>query len=401
LAPLVCFTHLTLVQNAAMFPYSCDAKLFHLPIATGALIVLNILVFGGFASGRLDPADGWVLEYGTGLHPAQWLLSAFTHGSFGHLLGNMFFLWAFGLVTEGKLGWWRFLLAYLGIATSQSAIEQAIMPMIAPDVPFTLGASAAIYGLMAMACVWAPVNELSVFMLILLRPITFELAIGAFAALYVGIDLFYSVLMGAGAIGSITHLMGGAMGFVLGIVLLKTGVVDCEDWDLLSVLSGTYGADKQKLREATIDSTRSAIAHSDEKALETRRKFDAYLQIDQPDQALAMKRRAEHTGRPLDLDRQDLLKLITGLHKHGKWAESAPVMAELMEVFPVDSQAVRLKLAQICLMELDRPGRALELLDGLDVAVLPPQQETLRVKIAAAAKRKVNAGELEVDDGAW
>lgn len=384
-----------------MFPYSCDAKLFHLPIATGALIVLNILVFGGFAAGRLDPADGWVLEYGTGLHPAQWLLSAFTHGSFGHLLGNMFFLWAFGLITEGKLGWWRFLLAYLGIAMGQSAIEQAIMPMFAPSVPYTLGASAAIYGLMAMACVWAPVNELSIFMLILLRPTTFEMAVGAFAALYVGMDIFYSVLMGTGAIGSITHLMGGVMGFVLGIVLLKTGVVDCEDWDLLSVLSGTYGADKQKLREAAIDSTRSAVAHSDEKALETRRKFDAYLEIDQPEQALAMKRRAEHTGRPLDLDRQDLLKLITGLHKHGKWADSAPVMAELMEVFPADSQAVRLKLAQICLVELDRPGRALELLDGLGLAALPPQQETLRGKIAAAAKRKVNAGDLEVDDGAW
>jgi len=27
----------------------------------------------------------------------------------------MFFLWAFGIVVEGKLGWWKFLCVYLSI----------------------------------------------------------------------------------------------------------------------------------------------------------------------------------------------------------------------------------------------------------------------------------------------
>jgi membrane associated rhomboid family serine protease len=384
-----------------LFPYSCDARLFHLPIATGALIFLNILAFGGVLAGNIDPHDGWLLEYGTGIHPSQWVLSRFMHAGPGHLIGNMFFLWAFGLVVEGKLGWWKFLLCYAACGLGEAAVEQAIMANSSTVLDGSLGASAAIFGIMVMACIWAPANSMSVFYMLFFFMGTFEATVGMLAGFFVGMDVLMCFLLGTGAGSSLLHVGGGVIGAVLGVVLLKSGAVDCEDWDLFSVLSGTYGADKKKQREAAADATLGAADHGEQRALETRRKFDAYLQIDQPDQALAMKRRAEHTGRPLDLDRKDLLKLITGLHKHGKWADSAPVMAELMEVFPADSQAVRLKLAQICLLELDRPGRALELLDGLNGAMLPPQQETLRVKITAAAKRKLNEGALEVDDGAW
>jgi membrane associated rhomboid family serine protease len=384
-----------------MFPYSCDARLFHLPIVTGALIVFNLLVFVSADAGRIDPSQGWLLEYGTGLHPLQWILSPFMHAGWGHLLGNMFFLWTFGLVVEGKLGWWKFLAAYLGIAVGQSALEQAIMPHFAPDVEGTLGASAAIYGLMAMACVWAPANELSIFMLILLRPVTFEIAVGYFAAFYAAMDILFSALLGTGAVGSIAHLMGGAMGLCVGLALLKRGVVDCEDWDLPSVLSGTYGAEKKKKREEQGVDPQQAATHSQQQILEARRKFDAYLEIDQPEQALQVKQRAAHMSRPLDLERKDLMRLITGLQKHGKWAVSAPLMAELIEVFPAESQQVRLKLAQICLVELDRPNRALDLLAPFETEILPPEQERLRQKMIAAAQRKIDEGALEVDDGVW
>jgi membrane associated rhomboid family serine protease len=383
-----------------MFPYSCDALLFHLPIATGVLIAINVLTFFGAMSGSIDIENGWLLEYGTGLHPVQWLLSAFMHASFEHLLGNMFFLWSFGLVVEGKLGWWRFLLAYLGIAVGQSAIEQIVMPHVAPDVPFTLGASAAISGLMAMACVWAPVNELSILLLIFFRPVFFEMSVGLFAALFVGLDLLYSVVSGGGAAGSVAHLMGAVMGFGLGVVLLKRDAVECQDYDLLSVWSGNYGADKKREREATVDPQKQA-ARDDQLRLEARRKFDAYLQIEQPEQALAIQAREAQLGRPMAIDRPELLRLIMGLHKQKLWAKSAPLMAELLERFPDNSEAVRLKLAQICLVELEKPNRAIDLLAPLDGAKLPPPQDALRRKIRAVAQKQIDEGFVEVDDQRW
>jgi hypothetical protein len=322
------------------------------------------------------------------------------HASFEHLLGNMFFLWSFGLVVEGKLGWWRFLLAYLGIAVGQSAIEQIVMPHVAPDVPFTLGASAAISGLMAMACVWAPVNELSILLLIFFRPVFFEMSVGLFAALFVGLDLLYSVVSGGGAAGSVAHLMGAVMGFGLGVVLLKRDAVECQDYDLLSVWSGNYGADKKREREATVDPQKQA-ARDDQLRLEARRKFDAYLQIDQPEQALAIQAREAHLGRPMAIDRPELLRLIMGLHKQKLWAKSAPLMAELLERFPDNSEAVRLKLAQICLVELEKPNRAIDLLAPLDGAKLPPPQDALRRKIRAVAQKQIDEGFVEVDDQRW
>ena len=383
-----------------MFPYACDALLYHWPVATGVLIALNIVAFVAAISEKIDVTNGWLLEYGTGLHPVQWLLSPFMHASPGHLIGNMVFLWTFGLVTEGKLGWWRFLAVYLGIAVGQSALEQAVFPLIAPDVPFTLGASAAIFGLVAMACVWAPINELSVIVILMLRPFTFEISVGVFAALYVGLDIIYCFIFGTGAIGSATHLMGAAMGAAVGIALLKLGVVECEDNDLLSVMSGTHGAEKQKLREETVHAEK-VVERTADQALELRRKFEAYLRIGKPQEALATLLRARHRKLPLETDRRDLLALIAGLQKEKLWAESAPLMAELLERFPEGSEAVRIKLAQVCLMELDKPGKALELASSLEGQTLAPPLVAARDKVCAVARRKLSEGELEVDDVAW
>lgn len=383
-----------------MFPYSCDALLYHLPIATGVLIAINVVAFIGYMSEKINVENGWLLEYGTGLHPLQWLLSPFMHGDIEHLLGNMLFLWTFGLVTEGKLGWWRFLAVYLGIAVGQSAIEQAIFPLLAPDIEFTVGASAAIFGLMAMAVVWAPINQISVFVLFMFRAFTFEVGVGVFAALYVGLDLLFCFLLGQGAIGSATHLMGAAMGALAGVVLLKTGVVECEDNDLFSVLSGVYGTERTKQRDEAATAAK-VVERTTDQTLEMRRRFEAYLKIGQPQEALATLQRARHRKIPLETDRQDLLALIAGLQKEKLWAESAPVMAELLERFPEGSEGVRIKLAQVCLVELAKPGKALELIGPLDGAALSPQLAVARDKLRAVAQRKVGEGELEVDDAAW
>lgn len=384
-----------------MFPYSCDALLYHLPIVTGALIAVNILTFTMAMTEKIVVENGWLLEYGTGLHPEQWLLSAFMHANVEHLLGNMFFLWAFGLITEGKLGWWRFLLIYLGIAMGQSAIEQAVVPHLTSDIPFTVGASAAISGLMAMACIWAPINELSVFTFVGFRYFTFEMAVGVFAALFVGLDLVFCLMLGSGAIGSATHLMGGAMGATIGVALLKWRIVECEDYDLLSVFSGAYGSDRKKQREAAAITPGRVAAQVAEKALEGRRRFDAYLEINKPEEALAVKARMATLGHPLQLERQQLAKLVNALHKQKLWAQSAPIMAEFIQRFPAESHGVRLKLAQICLVELDKPARALELLAALDNRALPPANAGLRDKIRAIAQRKVAEGAVEIDDASW
>ena len=71
----------------------------------------------------------------------------------------MLFLWAFGIVVEGKLGPVKYLLAYLLIGTLHGAFVQILLRTSSLNLP-AAGASAVIYGLMAICMIWAPRNEL-------------------------------------------------------------------------------------------------------------------------------------------------------------------------------------------------------------------------------------------------
>ena len=124
-------------------------RLYHFPVVTIALIVLNTAAFAASLAHE-DPSP-YMLEFGDGLHPVQWVTSVFMHADPVHLVGNMIFLWGFGLVIEGKIGWWRFLLVYLGLGIFQSALVQ--LCMLSSTVR-RLGASGAIYGLLAMVLIW-------------------------------------------------------------------------------------------------------------------------------------------------------------------------------------------------------------------------------------------------------
>jgi membrane associated rhomboid family serine protease len=377
-----------------LLPVSCDTPLYHMPYATVGLIVANVVAFITMASGATDPLDGWILTHGEGMHPAQWLLSIFAHSDPGHLIGNMFFLWTFGLVVEGKLGWWRFLLCYFIIGVGESAIEQAIM-LHSITSPGSLGASAAIFGLMAMACVWAPMNEVKMIYWFGAWFGTGEVTIGLLAAIYVGLDLALTLWFGIESGGSFMHLLGVVMGAALGVALLKRKLVDCERWDLFTVWRGEQG--QPTIEELAPPSAEQIASHATQRATEAKRKIAAYLAVGQAPQALEVVRKARDLKLPLALSRQEQLKLLTGLDQHRLWRDAAPLMASFIDEFPQECTAVRLRLAQICLVELERPAKAIELLSQLDSSKLNESQASLAKKLQIVAHRQIADGEVELD----
>lgn len=126
-----------------LIPYNTDAPIYHWPAGTVGLIAANVLSLGAIGTGWWpDPGD-YALSYGRGIHPLQWLTSFFLHAGVLHLVGNMVFLWSFGLVVEGKLGWQKFVPLYLGLGVLQSALEQvALLHYTVPEGEFagSLGA---------------------------------------------------------------------------------------------------------------------------------------------------------------------------------------------------------------------------------------------------------------------
>ncbi|HEV3165553.1 MAG TPA: rhomboid family intramembrane serine protease [Isosphaeraceae bacterium] len=265
----------------AVIPWGTDAPIYHFPWATVGLIVATSLVFvitgpadrvdfepaevesalqlqdenaAAQAKAKLAEADQkgeeaqdedesqfavarglerWVLVHGNGLHPLQWITSNFIHANIGHLLGNMLFLWSFGIVVEGKIGWWRFLLVYLSIGIAECATEQILT--LGSSASVSYGASAIVYSLLAMSLVWAPKNDLScwVFIWYFLRFHfnDYEIPIYWFATFYIATEAITIPLSGFAITSSLLHVLGAAWGFALGTLMLKADWVDCENWD--------------------------------------------------------------------------------------------------------------------------------------------------------------------------
>jgi len=127
------------------------------PVVNYALIAANVAVFLLFQL-PLQARDIQGFYYEWALVPrkvADWshgapdllpfVTSIFLHGGFGHLIGNMLFLWIFGDNVEDRFGHLRYLAGYLLFGVAASVAHVASAP--ASAVP-TLGASGAIAGVM-------------------------------------------------------------------------------------------------------------------------------------------------------------------------------------------------------------------------------------------------------------
>ncbi len=388
------------------FPYATDAPLYHLPIATIGLILANVLVYVGMVTGQIHDAESWILVYGAGLHPAQWLTSIFSHAGVQHLVGNMLFLWIFGLIVEGKIGWWKFLACYLGIGLIQSMLEQIAMLGYTGQVPGALGASAAIFGIMAIAAVWAPLNEITFYWFAFVYRFdsgTFDVGVYVMAVLYVSWEILMVVIFGGGAASSLLHISGAAVGLPIGLLMLKLKLVDCDNCDLFHLWSGEYGNIKTASEVAAENAGRAEQQEQRERRQlgEAKLRFRQYLQQGNVAAAVTLADKMKRVGGGLTLDRDELAAVIKGLHLAGRWSDSAPFMAELIRRFPDGADLQRIKLAQICLVELNRPGKALELLAEVDARRVSAPQIALAKKIAAKASQMQADGEYEIDSDDW
>lgn len=407
-----------------LIPYGTDAPIYHLPFATGGMIAVNVAAFFGLTwlAGTMseerftEVVSQLVLLHGQGLRPWQWVTSNFLHADFLHLLGNMFCLWGFGLVVEGKIGWQRFLMIYLGIGVTQCAAEQTLMLFAEPNG--SLGASAIIYGLLAIAMVWAPQNEMNCVFL-WLRPVAFEVTLYTLGGIAVLIQIGTGMFAGLAMSSQVLHLMGAGVGFAVGVVMLKKGWVDCEGWDLFSVWAGRETqqkdedeasarallADAERKRFAAIrddstlsDSPVSATGHSSE-GLEPETLFSGSWEVspsqdgiqtaladNDPGAAFAAYR--DFVDDPLNSPpERELLKIISLFHERKQWSASIPAMVEYLRTFTIRQATIRLRLAHVLIDVERRPRQALRVLGKLTPAALSEKDRQTLIKLRAKAEK--------------
>ena len=360
-----------------LFPYGTDAPVYSWPIITVCMIVANILVFV-WQIANPDAVEHFALATGAGLYPVQWLTCNFLHGSPMHLIGNMLFLWSFGIVVEGKLGPWKTLVVYWGIAVVFGATVQLLM--LGAEPRYGLGASAVIYAFMVMCLIWAPENDIECLLIVgfrfHIRTEYFEVPIKIMVVLFVGLDILFLILKGGQFSSEFGHVTGAIWGAIVGIVMLKRGWVDCEHWDIFSVWAGRH--QMTDAERAAQDAKRPEVKR--QKAERRQKHLDLLLegihqalQEGNPLPANVMYGKLKTTFPDTPLPESDLLLLIQLLLEQGLVDESLNGMKDYLEHYTRKASLVRLNMANI-LTERNQPRSARDIMQQIDPQTLDAAQ---------------------------
>jgi membrane associated rhomboid family serine protease len=229
-----------------MFPYRDENQTQRTPFVTLAIIGLNVLIWLvvegagsalalaravcdlGLIPGELTLAlppgtrfpmgDGLVCVTDPGRQVSHVFTSMFLHGSWMHLIGNMWFLWVFGDNIEDSMGHLRFLIFYLLSGVVAALFQVFANP--ASGIPM-VGASGAVSGVMGAYLVLYP--RVRVFALVIIGFFFTSIALPAWTML-----LYWAAIQFiSGLFGLLAEERGGVAfwahvgGFVAGLALIK------------------------------------------------------------------------------------------------------------------------------------------------------------------------------------
>src|SRR5713101_1394747 len=217
-----------------MFPIRDTIPSRNPPIATWLLILANSVIFLLELTMTQPALDQFLHMLGflpaRFTHPvwAFWvvlpirdywpfLTSMFLHGSWMHIIGNMWTLWIFGDNVEDRMGPWRFLAFYL--LTGVAAGLTHYFTNLDSTLP-TVGASGAIAGVLGAYFVLFPRSRIIVLLPIFFFPFFFELP----AVIY-PLFWFLSQMIGGTIAGLTSSDVGGIAwwaqvgGFAAGAIL--------------------------------------------------------------------------------------------------------------------------------------------------------------------------------------
>lgn len=146
--------------------------------------------------------------------PWTFITSMFMHGSIEHLLGNMIFLLILGGIVENSAGVRNYLIMYFaaGIFGGVVMLFMAESGFIGDNV-MVLGASGAIFGVLAAAAVLRPMEL--IYIDFIPMPV---ILVGLF---YIGLQVYYILNGGEEGVANGAHLGGAVIGLIFGIYFRK------------------------------------------------------------------------------------------------------------------------------------------------------------------------------------
>ena len=201
------------------------------PAVTVSLIALNALAWFFELALPEDTLPAFLRVYGVvpaDLRAPTLVSSMFLHGSWPHVIGNMWYLWIFGDNIEDRMGHARFLVFYLLCGILAALAHVAMRP---GSVVPTIGASGAIAGVMGAYFVLFPHSRVLTLVPLIVFVEIVELPALLLLGFWFAMQIF-SAGIGAitetgdsGGIAFVAHVAGFAAG-AAGVVVFRKKRVD-------------------------------------------------------------------------------------------------------------------------------------------------------------------------------
>lgn len=346
------------------------------------------------------------LEFGT-FKPWQWLTNNFMHDGWIHLIGNLVFLWAFGIVVEGKVGWLVFSAIYLAVGTIYGFILQMGTVIVGMDEGMALGASAAIFGLLAICVAWAPANEFETIWFFGFYGGLTEISILTFGAFFFVKEFVFLGLQGFRMSSELLHIMGFLIALPVGLWMVKAGHVNCEGWDVFSYLQGRTGQDskilkqteriKKEKRKRQKEESQATTAPSQQSLTQLQSQVAEALDRGEFELAHRLHLRIASNNSSIQWQQSELHRIISGYLKAKRYTEASSLIQTYVEMFEQDRFAMQVALMRIWLSE-QKPRKVLKYVKGLNVAFLGPEQTAKLKPIVEHAKKMIEAGVIEIQN---
>jgi membrane associated rhomboid family serine protease len=227
-------------------PFGTDRPQRRFPWMNLALIAANVVIYyfshnfaahGPRIPGMPPPPvhegllPSWrpYMLWPTDPHLYQFFTYQFLHASLSHIGFNMLFLYVFGNNLNEKLGHISYLLFYL-----TGGILAGCGQMLVSHAP-TLGASGSISAVTGLFLVLLPRVHIRVFIWLYIYMDIWEIPSMFFVLFKIGQDVF-ELVTGSSGVAYMAHISGAVAGFLIGLLLLATKLVQRDHYDLLAML---------------------------------------------------------------------------------------------------------------------------------------------------------------------